>query len=161
MSLLDTFTTAISGMFSAEDGERCEQSLAEFVRQAWAIIDPGNPLVWGPSMDAICEHLEAVQDGFITRLLMTVPPGFSKSRSACAFRPVVGAAARILQLSTSYSQGLTRHNNNRCRHILWRYQTTWGKKYSLQPQTSRTQQPSRPAKLDSDLGGRPVPWHTR
>lgn len=54
-------------------------SLAEFVREAWPIVEPGTELVWGWHIDAICLHLEAVTDGRIKRLLINIPPGHMKS----------------------------------------------------------------------------------
>lgn len=63
---------------------RC-RSLAQFVREAWPILEPDTPLVWGWHLDAICEHLEAItfgtfrKMGLRNRLLINVPPGSSKS----------------------------------------------------------------------------------
>lgn len=54
-------------------------SLAGFIREAWHILEPDQPLVWNWHLDAICQHLEAVTDGKITRLLINIPPGTSKS----------------------------------------------------------------------------------
>src|SRR4051812_24562468 len=58
--------------------ERCK-TLAGFVREAWKVLEPKQPLVWNWHIDAICAHLEAVTDGRINRLLINVPPGSSKS----------------------------------------------------------------------------------
>lgn len=57
---------------------RC-QTLAGFVREAWHVLEPNQPLIWNWHLDAICDHLEAVTDGRINRLLINVPPGSSKS----------------------------------------------------------------------------------
>lgn len=57
---------------------RC-QTLAGFVREAWAVLEPRTPYVHGWHIDAICQHLEAVTYGRINRLLINVPPGSSKS----------------------------------------------------------------------------------
>ncbi len=66
----------------ARDGDairaRC-QTLAGFVREAWHVLEPNQPYVHNWHIDAICEHLEAVTDGLINRLLVNVPPGSSKS----------------------------------------------------------------------------------
>lgn len=43
------------------------------------MLEPSQRLVWNWHLDAICEHLEAVTDGRINRLLINVPPGSSKS----------------------------------------------------------------------------------
>lgn len=58
--------------------ERCTSSFREFVREAWPAIDK-QPLIWGWHIDAIAEHLEAVTRGHIRYLLITVPPGSSKT----------------------------------------------------------------------------------
>lgn len=63
-----------------EGEERAKNmSLAEFTRQAWPIIEPGTPLVWGRHIDAVCLHLEAVADGRIRKLIINIPPGHMKS----------------------------------------------------------------------------------
>lgn len=48
--------------------------LADFVRGAWPILEPGIPLLWNWHHDAICAHLEAVTDGRIRRLVINAPP---------------------------------------------------------------------------------------
>ncbi len=65
--------------------ERAEASLHEFVKQAWPIVEPDCPFIDGWHIRAICEHLEAVADGRIKRLLINVPPGCSKSLLASVF----------------------------------------------------------------------------
>lgn len=61
--------------------------LAEFVREAWPIVEPGTTLEWGWHIEAICEHLEAVTDGRIKRLLINIPPGHMKSLLVSVFWP--------------------------------------------------------------------------
>lgn len=56
----------------------CEKSLYGFVKTMWPIIEPSRQFVEGWHVGAICEHLEAVSNGDITRLLITVPPGSTK-----------------------------------------------------------------------------------
>ena len=67
--------------------EYCRRSLAAFARQAWHVLEPAAPLKWGWCLDAICEHLEAVTNGDINRLLMNVPPGSAKSLLTGVFWP--------------------------------------------------------------------------
>lgn len=58
---------------------RCER-LSGFVREAWPILEPTNPLKWSWHLDAMCDHLEAITFGRISPwLLINVPPGSSKS----------------------------------------------------------------------------------
>jgi len=68
--------------------ELARRSLLEFTRQAWHILEPGVPMKEGWVLEAICEHLEAVADGRIKRLLINVPPGSSKSRLARVMFPL-------------------------------------------------------------------------
>lgn len=64
----------------AETVRRRCQSFAEFVREAWSIIEPTTPLKWSWHLDAMCLHLEAISRGQLTpRLIINVPPGSSKS----------------------------------------------------------------------------------
>lgn len=45
------------------------------------MLEPVTPLVEGWPLEAICDHLEAVTHGELTRLLINVPPGFMKPNS--------------------------------------------------------------------------------
>ena len=53
-------TSALKFNLALLDQSLAQDSLAEFVRQAWHIIEPTTPLLWNWHLDAICEHLEAV-----------------------------------------------------------------------------------------------------
>lgn len=58
---------------------RC-QSFAEFVQEAWKVIEPGTRLKWNWHMQAMCDHLEAISRSKLKpRLIINVPPGSSKS----------------------------------------------------------------------------------
>lgn len=57
-----------------------QRSLADFARDAWPIIEPGTHLQWNWHLDVICEHLQAVTDGRVRRLIVNVPPRTMKSR---------------------------------------------------------------------------------
>jgi len=88
--------------------------LAPFVRFVWNILNPGRPLVWGWHMDAICDHLEAVTDGRILRLVINVPPGHSKTSIVSIAWPcwemLRNPALRVI--SASYSDQLTKKSQN-------------------------------------------------
>lgn len=58
--------------------EECKD-LAYFVRRAWNSLEPAQPYSHGWHIDALCEHLQAVTAGQITRLLINIPPGTMKS----------------------------------------------------------------------------------
>lgn len=70
----------------ALDTARGERSLERFIRLAWSEVEPA-PLVWNWHMGAMCEALEAVSTGQIRRLLVTIPPGMSKSLVVATFWP--------------------------------------------------------------------------
>src|SRR4030095_3616130 len=62
-----------------QERQACRGGLIHFVRYFWHILEPKTRFVEGWPLEAICEHLEAVTFGEITKLLMNVPPGFMKS----------------------------------------------------------------------------------
>ena len=92
--------------------ERKNQSraggLIAFVRRFWNILEPETKLVEGWVLYAICEHLEAVTFGKITRLLINVPPGSMKSLMVNVFWPAWEwgpmGMAHLRYVSFSYSQ---------------------------------------------------------
>src|SRR5271170_6611573 len=83
-------------------------SFAEFVRQAWPIVEPITPLDWNWHLDVICEYLEAVAVGDITRLIINLPPRSGKSLLASVFWPAwLWAKSPSLRiLCASYSASL-------------------------------------------------------
>jgi predicted phage terminase large subunit-like protein len=105
----------------------CERSLMQFIREAWHIVEPGNPYIHGWHADAITAHLEAVGDGEITRLLINVPPGFSKSLFTSVFFPAWiwtrNPAARFL--CTAHAQTLAVRDSTKMRRLV---QSEWYKK---------------------------------
>ncbi len=74
-------------LIAARQAEKARHSFAEFVRQAWPIVRPGDPLRWGWHLDAICDHLAAVHRGEIRKLLITICPGSAKSLLVEVFWP--------------------------------------------------------------------------
>lgn len=59
--------------------EIARRSFAEFVKQAWTIIEPNTELKWNWHIDAICNHLQAVHTGTIKDLIINIPFRLSKS----------------------------------------------------------------------------------
>lgn len=60
------------------DKLRCEQSLHEFVLQAWSQIEGKNPFIDGWYIWVLCEHLEQAYRGKIPKLIFNVPPRTGK-----------------------------------------------------------------------------------
>lgn len=71
----------------AIEREYCSRSLVHFIERAWAVLEPSQPYVYGWHISAICQHLEAITAGQITRLMINVPPGMMKSMSTAVFWP--------------------------------------------------------------------------
>lgn len=92
----------------------------EFVEQAWHIIEPGRPFVGGWHLDAICDHLTAVYNGDIKRLLVNMPPRHGKS----SLISVLWSAWLLLNnpsirlLCASYALNLATRDNLKVRRII-------------------------------------------
>ena len=115
----------------AVERELCSRSLAEFAKRAWRVLEPGTPLKWGWALDAICEHLEAVTRGEITRLLMNVPPGTMKSLLTGVIWPAWEWGPRNMPemriVGTAHEETLAIRDSRRCRDLIksWWYQALW------------------------------------
>jgi len=114
----------------AVEREYCKRSLANFIKRAWPHVDP-QPYIHGWHMDAMAEHLEACAAGQITRLLINIPPGTSKSTATSVFFPAWlwgpfgWPGARFI--GASYEQGLATRDNRKTRLLIeseW-YQRHW------------------------------------
>lgn len=112
-----------------------ERYLAHFVRQAWHVVEPSTPLVWGRHLDAICAHLEAVTKGDIRNLLICVPPGSTKSLTASVLWPawVWSTKPGTRWLTASNGADLVTRDAVACRRLLesdW-YRERWGDAFAL------------------------------
>jgi len=110
--------------------KRACKSLSEFTKRSWKHFDP-QPYVHGWHMDALAEHLEACASGEITRLLINVPPGTSKSTAtnvifpSWLWGPYGWPEARFI--GASYEQGLAIRDSRRNRQLIeseW-FQERW------------------------------------
>lgn len=115
----------------AFDREIAKESFAEYVKMAWPVLEPTSELKWGWSLDAICEHLEAVTRGEILRLLMNVPPGCMKSLLTGVLWPSWEWGPKGLPgmryLGTAHKQDLAVRDNLKARRLIqsaW-YQERW------------------------------------
>lgn len=122
-----------------------EESLAEFVRQAWHVIEPGQPYVHGWHVDFICEHLEAISDGVemedgtpYNRLLINIPPGTMKSLLLNVFWPAWEWGPRNMPhlryvCAAHKIENLSARDSRRMRELItsdW-YQARWGDRVKL------------------------------
>lgn len=115
----------------AIEQEASRRSLATFVKLAWHVLEPAQRYVHSWHIDAVCEHLEAVTHGDLTRLLINVPPGTMKSMLVNVFWPAwewgpLGYASMRF-IGASHSEALATRDNLKMRRLVqseW-YQERW------------------------------------
>jgi predicted phage terminase large subunit-like protein len=111
------------------DRSLAQDSLAEFVRQAWHVVEPATNIQWNWHLDVICEYLEAVTVGDINRLIINLPPRSGKSILASVMWPawVWARQPSARWLCASYSAILANKLSTDRRTVLtspW-YQERW------------------------------------
>lgn len=112
---------ALRGAIEAEKLARRQiASLAEFVKAAWAIVEPETPMEWAPYLDLICAKLEAVHAGLIRHLVICIPPGHMKSLLVAVFFPawqwLDRPGERLLFLANS--DDLARRDSRKTRQVI-------------------------------------------
>lgn len=122
-----------------------EESLVEFIKQAWHTIEPGAEYIHGWHIDFICEHLEAITnevelpDGTpYNRLLINIPPGTMKSLITNVFWPCwewgPKNAAHLRYVCAAHKvENLSARDSRRMRQMIlsdW-YQARWGDRVRL------------------------------
>jgi len=133
-----------------------ESSLYEFLKAGWRYIDP-NPYVDSWHLGAIAEHLKAVKDGEITRLIINQPPRTSKSSMLVGFDPWVWAQSDrtdtsgpgVQFLHASYAQNLSIRDSVKTRRLIespW-YQRYWGDRVKI------TSDQNTKVRFDNSAGG--------
>lgn len=119
----------------------CEESLYFFLTRAWRYIDP-SPWRDGWPIEAVAEHLQAVVDGQIRRLLINIPPRMGKSSITSValpawcwtqerVSPTSGPGVQFLH--ASYASQLSLRDSVKCRRLIespW-YQAHWGRRFKL------------------------------
>src|SRR5262245_46400218 len=131
----------IGKQYGLREKEECEDSLLKFLQAGWKFIDPAT-FQPGWHLEAMAEHLQAVTDGQIQRLVINVPPRSSKS-SLCSVAwpawtwaqtnkgPLSGAHVQFL--SASYAHTLSLRDSVKTRRLIqspW-YQEHWADRFQL------------------------------
>jgi predicted phage terminase large subunit-like protein len=136
--------------------------LIDFAEVFWPVIEPGRKFVRGWAIEAICDFLEAVSMGHITKGLINVPPGFMKSLTTNVLWPAWEWGPRnrpdLRYVGASYSQDLTIRDNRRCRQIIESdvYQEMFGDRFHLvddQNAKVRYDTDKRGFKIATSVGG--------
>jgi predicted phage terminase large subunit-like protein len=129
---LDRIQACLTGQEKQETGPRT--NLYDFTREAWSSIEP-NPFSDNWHIGLICEHLQAVSEGQIAKLLVNIPPGCSKSLLTSVFWPAWEwtFAAHIRWAFASYDQRLATRDSVKTRALIcssW-YRERWASSFSL------------------------------
>lgn len=146
-------------LLRAKSTERqtCENSLEYFLRKSWPSMER---VEYTPSfaIDAVCEHLEAVSNGEITRLLINIPPRMGKTNAISIAWPAWTWAQQEITdltgpqvqfLAASYGHSLALDISTKCRRLIasdW-YQKYWGERFSL------TDDQNTKTRFDNSQGG--------
>lgn len=150
--LHSTFTSALRTprrTLLALDRMEYEENLLTFFKDAWKLIVGAKPYVPGWHLQAIAEHLEAVNRGELHRLIINIPPRMTKSslvsvawpawtwalppqfEEGVLTTPLCGPQVQFL--SSSYGTQLSKRDTNRTRRLInsdW-YQQHWGDRFQL------------------------------
>lgn len=124
-------------MLSLEEvrAEKAVRNLRDYTKQAWPILEPSTEYLHNWHIDVLCEYLEAVTAGEITRLLINMPPRYMKSICVTVCWPTWEWLRKpsTRWLFTSYAESLAiKHSLDRRRIIesYW-YQQRWGNRYQI------------------------------
>lgn len=137
MSIQKVLATAAVRLALLQERGKAEGSLMDFAEYVWPVVEPAIPFIRGWAIEAIAEHLEAVTYGHIRRLLINVPPGFTKSLLTDVVWPAWEWGPRnrpsTRYLCAAYSSHLTERDNMRCRNIVIsdRYKRLWGDRFKI------------------------------
>ena len=106
-----------------------QDSLYEFVKAAWFVIEPSTEFVPNWHIEAICKYLEACTEGKIRNLIINIPPRHMKSLMVNVFFPswVWTKHPEKKFLFASYAEDLAVRDSLQCRKLVtseW-YQKHW------------------------------------
>ena len=119
----------------------CEQDLYHFLITAWPHMDPAK-FVGNWHIQAVADHLQAVVDGGIQKLLINIPPRSCKTKLCSIALPAWTWAQRehgpnsgpgVKFMYASYNEGLSMEHSVECRRLMkseW-YEGLWGDRFAL------------------------------
>ena len=99
----------------------CTESFADFARHAWPVMEPTRAWLPSHAANGVCAALQAVADGRIKRLAISLPPGVGKSLFGAVAFPAwlllrTLGSARIMV--GSYSWSFATRDSGRCRDLV-------------------------------------------
>lgn len=134
-----------------------EDRLIDFMALMWRAVEPSRPFVRGWVIDAICEHLEGVTRGEISRLIINVPPGMAKSLTTNVFWPAWEWIQKpaLRYVTASYSSSLTERDNLRTSQLIQspEYRAMWGDRFTATASMVKILTSKTGWKLATSVGG--------
>lgn len=111
---------ALSKLLRNVPAEKARRRFRDFIPLAWAAAEPCRPFIRSWHIDLIADHLQAVANGQIRRLLINVPSGHAKSLLVSVLWPawlwVIDPQRR--GIFASYDSDLAIRDSMRCRSVL-------------------------------------------
>lgn len=145
---------------AARARHRGKDGLLHFIADFWPQLEPGRTLATGWALRAMCDHLTAVSEGKITRLLINVPPGSMKSLLVNVFWPAWewGPFKRpdMRYVSFSYGAHLTQRDNQKFMDLVKsaQYQELYGSLVTLRDEAKiKTSNKRTGWKFATSVGG--------
>lgn len=98
----------------------CRTSFDAFSQKSFGIVEPSTTYEWGWHLGCIAEHLEAMYNDELYKLIINLPPRTLKSFSVARAFPawVMGKSPGKKFISTSYGYEVTEQNSMACRRIM-------------------------------------------
>ena len=105
-----------------------KRSLKTFIQESWGTVEPGREFYDNWHIDAIAEHLQAVVEGDIRRLIINIPPRHMKSIAVAVALPAWTWAIQPQKrfLFASYAGSLSIRDSVKCRRLI---DSAWYKKH--------------------------------
>ncbi len=137
-----------------------QMAFRDFLKAAWPIIEPANPLQDEWYVDCLCEYLQLVTTGDIRKLLINMPPREGKSNIVTVLWPAWSwtLKAFLRFITCSYSASLSEKHATMRRNVIdsnW-YQSQWGGLVRFAPDQNKKQEYENTARghmIATSVGG--------
>jgi hypothetical protein len=147
-------------LLEAIEFEECRRSLYAFVKRFWRVVEPGTDFIDNWHIEAICQHLQAVTEGKIKRLVINVPFRTAKSTITSVLWPawVWINKPEHQWLCGSYAEKLAIRDSLRMRRLVQSpdYVRGYGKSFAItsdQNQKVRFQNTKNGHRIAFGMGG--------
>lgn len=141
------------------------RSLYEFVKMAWHLVEPSTEFSDNWHIRLICDHLEALFERRIKRLIINVPPSCMKSLLCSVFFPAWCwiKAPDMRSVNVSFDGALTARDGAKVCAIIqsdW-FKQRWGDKFKIPKTLPKTEfmNEKMGLRFSTSIGGKVTGWH--